>query len=141
MSVLRIYDKFTTNDCRKIRIYDILREKRNFTNPGKPLVILDSVKGIKSSGSGASPNRRYSPRPARCAAEPVTLIREDSGTDSIVWMREENILIGIQTFRKQLRRESIRPRTSCPGSYFELKCPCVSNPAALSLLGRIPFSK
>ena len=39
MSVLRIYDKFTTNDCRKIRIYDNLREKRNFTNPEKPLEI------------------------------------------------------------------------------------------------------
>ena len=39
MSVLRIYDKFTTNDCRKIRIYDILREKRNFTNPENPLEI------------------------------------------------------------------------------------------------------
>ena len=37
-------------------------------------------------------------RDPRKAAEPVTSCingRENSGTDSIVWMREENILIGI----------------------------------------------
>ena len=44
---------------------------------------------MNSSGSGAIPNRRYSPRPAS-AAELVTLIyRGDSSTDSKVWMREE----------------------------------------------------
>ena len=44
---------------------------------------------MNSSGSGAIPYRRYSPRPAS-AAELVTLIyRGDSSTDSKVWMREE----------------------------------------------------
>ena len=37
-----------------------------------------------SSGRGVIPHRRYSPRPME-----TWLNRCDSGTDSIVWMREE----------------------------------------------------
>ena len=45
-----------------------------------------------SSGQGAIPYRRYSPRPAK-AADLVTSLSTETGknskTDSIVWMREE----------------------------------------------------
>lgn len=45
--------------------------------------ILNKVKGIRSSGSGVSPNRRYSPRPARCGGIGDFLLkRKNSDTDS-----------------------------------------------------------
>ena len=69
-NILWIYDKFTTNACRKMGSCGRLREKRNFGNTEKLLEIAllksysNKRKRNKSSGSGASPNRRYSPRPA-----------------------------------------------------------------------------
>lgn len=43
-----------------------------------------------SSGRGVIPHRRYSPRPME-----TWLNRCDSGTDSIVWMREEKVQINV----------------------------------------------
>ena len=49
-----------------------------------------SVKRNRSSGSGASPNRRYSPRTAHLSGRTGDFLSgKNSGTDSIVWMREE----------------------------------------------------
>ena len=54
------------------------------------------IKKKISSGQGVIPYRRYSPRPME-----TWLNRCDSGTDSIVWMREE--------------RAVFKERAQCPG--------------------------
>lgn len=53
-----------------------------------------------SSGRGVIPHRRYSPRPME-----TWLNRCDSGTDSIVWMREEKVQINVCTVDCMLEKE------------------------------------
>lgn len=51
------------------------KKSKNPLKWGKNRFIMTFVKRLNSSGSGAIPNRRYSPRPAT-AAEPVILSSE-----------------------------------------------------------------
>ena len=53
-----------------------------------------------SSGRGVIPHRRYSPRPME-----TWLNRCDSGTDSIVWMREEKVQINVCIVDCMLEKE------------------------------------
>lgn len=63
-----------------------------------------------SSGRGVIPHRRYSPRPME-----TWLNRCDSGTDSIVWMREESF---DRKSDRVIADRFLRENQSSPGSYF-----------------------
>ena len=56
-------------------------------------------------------------------------------------MREENILIGMQAFRKQLHREEYKAPDMMSGVFFVLKDVSITNPVPLSLLRRVPLQK